>query len=188
MFRAIQHQLLLKVFFISIASASLAASGDWPQFRGPNRDGVSTETGLLKDWPAGGPRLIWKATGLGKGYSTVAVVAERIYTLGTEKNSTHAVALNATDGKRIWSVPVGRSDDPGGMGEGPRATPTVDGELLFAVTDSGELVCLDSDKGKDIWRKDYVKDFGGEIPHWGFAESPLVDGQKVVVTPGGPGG
>jgi outer membrane protein assembly factor BamB len=191
MTRVSYRQLFWLAFQVCLgvaASACFAAPGDWPQFRGPNRDGVSTETGLLKDWPSGGPLLVWKATGLGKGYSTISVVGARIFTLGGQNGSTFAIALNATDGKKVWATKVGRSDDPGGMGEGPRATPTVAGDLLFAVTDSGELVCLDSDTGQVLWHKDYVRDFGGDIPHWGFAESPLVDGEKVVVTPGGSGG
>ena len=171
---------------LSLTSVALAAPGDWPQFRGPNRDGVSAETGLLQDLPPGGPPLVWKATGLGVGYSTVSVVGNRIYTIGENNESSSVVALNAADGKKVWSAKLGKPGAPGMPAfEGPRATPTVEGDLLVAVGQWGEMACLDTAQGKELWRKDYTKDFGGKRPNWGYAESPLIDGDKVVITPGG---
>jgi outer membrane protein assembly factor BamB len=171
---------------LSLTSVALTAAGDWPQFRGPNRDGASAETGLLQDLPPGGPPLAWKATGLGIGYSTVSVVGKRIYTIGEDTNSSSVVALNTADGKKVWSAKLGKPGAPGTPAfEGPRATPTVEGGVLVAVGQWGELVCLDSATGKELWRKDYDKDFGGKRPQWGYAESPLIDGDKVVITPGG---
>ena len=171
---------------LSLASVALAVPADWPQFRGPNRDGTSAETGLLKDVPPGGPPLVWKATGLGIGYASVSVVGNRIYTIGEDTNASSVFALDTASGKQVWAAKLGKSGAPGRPAfEGPRATPTVAGDLVFAVGQWGELVCLEAATGKELWRKDYEKDFGGKLPHWGFAESPLVDGDKVVVTPGG---
>lgn len=163
------------------------ASGDWPQWRGPNRDGVSKETGLLKSWSAEGPKLVWKATGLGEGYGTVAVAGGRIYGMGYNGVEEVVWALDATSGKAVWTTRIGapRLADPGGRGAGPRSTPTVDGDRLYALGVSGDLVCLETAAGKLLWRKNLVTDFGGSIPSWGYSESPLVDGEKVIVTPGG---
>jgi outer membrane protein assembly factor BamB len=169
---------------LSFGCLAVAAAAEWPQWRGPNRDDLCTETGLLKDWPAGGPPLVWKATGLGSGFSTVSVVGDRIYTIGDKGESSWVIALNLADGKPAWSSKLGKSGAPGGY-VGPRATPTIDGQLLYAVGQWGEIVCLEAATGKELWRKDFVKDFQGTRPHWGFAESPLVDGDKVVFTPGG---
>jgi outer membrane protein assembly factor BamB len=174
------------VLFLALISAALAASGDWPQFRGPNRDGASAETGLLQELPPGGPPLVWKATGLGVGYSSVAVAGNRLYTIGEDTNASSVVALDTANGKKVWSAKLGKAGAPGMPAfEGPRATPTLQGDLLVAVGQWGELVCFESATGKELWRKDYTKDFGGKRPNWGYAESPLIDGDKVVVTPGG---
>ncbi len=172
--------------FVVLSLITSAPADDWPQFRGPNRDGVSKETGLLKDWPAGGPPLAWKANGLGKGYSTLAVANGRIFTIGDRDDASFVVALNERDGKPAWTAKLGKPGAPGWGGfEGPRAAPSADGNRLIAVGQWGELVCLDSSTGAEKWRKDYKKDFGGTRPDWGFAEGPLIDGDKVVVTPGG---
>jgi outer membrane protein assembly factor BamB len=141
---------------------------------------------LLQELPPGGPPLVWKATGLGVGYSSVAVVGNRIYTIGEDKEASSVIALDATDGKKIWAAKLGKPGAPGMPAfEGPRATPTVEGDLLIAVGQWGEIACLDTAQGKELWRKDYIKDFGGKRPNWGYSESPLIDGDKVVVTPGG---
>ncbi len=169
-----------------LPSAALAAPGDWPQFRGPNRDGASAETGLLQELPPGGPPLVWKATGLGIGYTTVSVVGNRIYTSGEEGEFSSVIALNAGDGMKVWSARLGKAGAAGLPAfEGPRATPTVEGDLLIAVGQWGEMACLETAQGKELWRKNYAKDFGGKRPQWGFSESPLIDGDKVVITPGG---
>jgi outer membrane protein assembly factor BamB len=169
--------------FLGLGALSAA---DWPQFRGPNRDDISLETGLLKQWPEGGPQLKWKASGLGLGFATVSVVGNRIYTAGDKDKSGFVVALNQGDGKVLWTAKIGKAGAPGwGSFAGTRSTPTVDGELLFVVGQYGELVCLETATGKELWRKSFETDFGGKRPEWGFSESPLVDGNKVVVTPGG---
>lgn len=165
------------------------SAADWPQWRGPHRDGICTETGLLQSWPAGGPPLTWTARGIGSGYTTVSVVGGRLFTMGEKDGSSYVHALQAQDGKIVWSTKVGKAGAPGWGGfAGPRSTPTLDGDRLFALGQYGELVCLESSSGKEIWRKDFSKDFGGKLPEWGFSESPLVDGDRVIVTPGGPQG
>jgi outer membrane protein assembly factor BamB len=173
----------LLLFF---TGAILAAGADWPQFRGPNRDDISPDTGLLKHLPPGGPPLVWKATGLGTGYSTVSIVGDRLYTIGEDKDFSRVIALNAADGKPLWAAKLGKAGAPGMPAfEGPRSTPTVSGGMLVALSQWGDLVCLEADTGKELWRKDYEKDFGGRRPTWGYSESPLIDGNQVVITPGG---
>ena len=170
-------------------SSAQAAPGDWAQWRGPNRDGLSAETGLLKAWPAGGPPLVWRATGLGAGLSTVAVVGQRVFTMGEKGERSEVIALNRADGKPLWRSELGKAGAPGWGGfAGPRCMPVVDGESLFAVGQYGQMACLDVATGKVKWRKDYQPDFGAPLPEWGFAGMPLVDGEQVVLTVGGDAG
>lgn len=169
-----------------LAANGSAATDDWPEFLGLKRDGISPETGLLKQWPAGGPLLAWKATGLGDGYSGVAVMGNRIFTAGDKGDASFVVVLNRADGAPVWTAKLGKAGPVGDPKfEGPRSTPTVDGDRVFALSQWGELVCLNATDGKELWRKDLVKDFSGTLPTWGYAESPLVDGDNLVVTPGG---
>jgi outer membrane protein assembly factor BamB len=186
-----KNALLSRTFCAVIAGfvAHIVPASDWPQWRGPNRDAASTETGLLQDWPAGGPPLVWKANGLGLGYSTIAVTQGRIFTVGDKGQESFAVALKVDDGKEVWSTKLGKAGAPGWGGfVGPRGTPTVDGDLAFVVGQWGEIACLEAATGKERWRKDAAKDFGGSRPEWGWSESALVDGDKVVFTPGGKDG
>jgi outer membrane protein assembly factor BamB len=177
--------LLGIVTFTAFASLALAVPNDWSQWRGPNREDISHETGLLKSWPEGGPKLTWKVAGIGTGYSGVSVVGSHIFTMGDMGDASYALALNVADGKIIWKSRVGKS---GGNYTGPRCTPTVDGQLLYVLGQFGDLVCLQVADGKEVWRKDYVKDFGGRGGGWNFTESPLVDGDRLVCTPGGASG
>lgn len=172
------------------AAALFAASpADWPQWRGPTRDGKSPDTGLLQQWPEGGPKLLWKATGLGGGYSSVAVVGERIYTEGDAGENSAVVALSRADGKKLWSSRLGKGGAPGWGGfAGPRATPSVEGDRVFAVGQFGEVACYDAGSGEELWRKSYEADFGATRPEWGFSGSPLLDGGHVLVAPGGAAG
>ncbi len=164
---------------LTLALLPALAAADWPQFRGPNRDGVSAEGGLLKAWPADGPALVWTATGLGRGYSSVSVVGDRVYTLGNAKDKTsRLVALDRATGKALWSGEVG----PAGGSLG--CTPTADGDRVYALGQAGDLVCLDA-AGRRVWHRNLVADFGGVPGGWKYCESPLVDGDRLVVTPGG---
>jgi outer membrane protein assembly factor BamB len=180
---------LAGVAFVLIASFDPGAAppgGNWPQWRGPHRDGVSTETGLLASWPPGGPKKLFSASGLGRGFSSVAVTGGRIFTMGDRNDGQYVFALDEETGKQVWATRIGGThEDPDGYG-GPRGTPTVDGALLYAIGTDGILVCLDSATGKEKWRKDFERDFGGRMmTGWRWAESPLVDEDRVVVTPGG---
>jgi outer membrane protein assembly factor BamB len=168
--------------------ASAVMADDWPAWRGADRTAVSKETGLLKEWPAAGPKLAWKATGLGAGYSSPAVVGDRIFTLGTREKDEYALALNAADGKPVWATkvgPIAKGGPPGAAYPGPRATPTVDGDRVYVLGSDGDLVCLDT-AGKEQWRKNLEKDLGGKRGIWDFSESPLIDGDVLICTPGGP--
>src|ERR1041385_4152833 len=174
---------------LGLVAEAAAQASDWPQWRGPNRDAASAETGLLKDWPAGGPPLVWKATGVGLGYAAVSVAQGRVFTVGDKAAKSFVVCLNAADGKELWSARLGQAGASGWGGfVGPRAAPTVDGELVFALGQWGDFVCLEAAAGKESWRKDFTNDFRASRPEWGWSESPLVDGDKVVFTPGGKGG
>lgn len=170
-----------------LLSVPAAADSDWTQWRGPKRDGHSPDTGLLKQWPSAGPSLAWKATGLGSGFSSVSLQGDRIYTMGDVGDSCTIIAMNLTDGKIVWSAKVGKTEGGGGY-PGPRCTPTLDGKLVFGLGQYGDLVCVDQADGKEKWRKNLEADFGGKTPHWGYAESPLVDGDQLVCIPGGKSG
>jgi len=180
------HRRRALMLLVVVLVAGTCLGSDWAQWWGPNRDGCSAETGLLKAWPENGPKLLWKATGLGEGFSTVAIAGDRIYTTGDEGGSCYVYALALDGGKRLWSTKLGKAGAPGWGGfKGPRSTPTIDGDLLCVVGQYGEIVCLKSADGKQVWQKHMSDDFGGKRPEWGFSESVLVDGDRVVCTPGG---
>jgi outer membrane protein assembly factor BamB len=156
-------------------------SVEWPQWRGADRDGLAGDTGLLKDWPEGGPRQEWKLAGMGGGFSSVAVAGGKIFTLGDRDGKCHLVAIDARKHTILWSTPF--SD---GWGDGgPRSTPTVDGRLVYALSPHGELVCCDVAKGAIRWQKSMPRDFDGHMMSgWGYSESLLVDGERLICTPG----
>ncbi len=160
-----------------------AASTAWPGWRGPARDAVSTETGLAAAWAPAGPPLLWKAGGMGAGFSSVAVVDGRIYTMGDRDGAQHLLAVDASDGSLVWKARVGPvwNDEYGGS----RGTPTVDGGSVYALGTEGDLVAVDAATGKERWRRRLPSDFGGQVMSmWKWSESPLVDGERVIVTPG----
>jgi outer membrane protein assembly factor BamB len=160
-------------------STILAAPGDVPQWRGPNRDGNFVETGLLRTWPAGGPKLAWKAEKLGKGMAGVSVVGGKVLTTAGRKDGQYIVAIDAATQRELWAAKLSSK------GGEPRCTPTVDGNLVFAVSANGELVAAQLSDGKEVWRKSFDADFGGaQVPTWQFSESPLVDGEQLIVVPG----
>jgi outer membrane protein assembly factor BamB len=164
------------------------AADDWPQWRGPDRNGKSAETGLLQEWPEGGPPLAWKASGIGGGYSSVSVAAGRIFTMGDLDDGQYVIAMRQDGGEILWKTRVGpvHADQYGG----PRCTPTVDGDHVYAVSTEGRVVCLKAASGEEVWGRSMPDDFGGYLMkamgsyEWKFSESPLVDGDRVVVTPG----
>lgn len=170
------------------AAISIAAQPfDWPQWQGPERNATSKETGLLKEWPKAGPPLAWKVGGLGGGDSTPSVASGRIYGMSHRGSDEFVWALSEKDGKEIWGVRIAPAHNlswPQSK-EGPSATPTVDGERLYVMGLAGNVVCLQSADGKVVWQRNVVTDFGGKGPMWSFRESPLVDGDRVICTPGG---
>jgi outer membrane protein assembly factor BamB len=154
---------------------------EWPQWRGPARDGIALDTGLLKSWPEAGPALLWKANGLGEGYSSVAIAGGKVFTLGDKEGAQRLIALDLETRRELWTAKVGRTWGDGG----PRSTPTVSGGLVYAIGTHGDLVCVEVDSGKERWRKSLTEDFGGSMMSgWGYSESPLVDGDKLIATPG----
>lgn len=173
---------------LAIAVATYATANDWPQWRGPRRDGVSQETGLLKEWPKEGPKLLWQIKDADAGYSTPAVIGERLYLLANEGlDNEFAQALAVKDGQRVWQTPLGKVGNPNQQPNMPaaRSTPTVDGELLYALGSDGDLACLETSTGKARWHKSLRADFGGKPGTWAYSESPLIDGDLLLCTPGG---
>ncbi|MBM3810345.1 MAG: polyvinylalcohol dehydrogenase [Acidimicrobiia bacterium] len=166
-----------------IVLAMLAA---WPQWRGPNRDGVSPEKGLLQRWPEGGPKLVWKAQGLGEGYSSMSVADGRIYTQGQRGEVQYVMAFDAATGKKLWETANGRPYRER-RGDGPRGMPTIEGNRLWAYAADGSLICVEAATGKKIWGYNAVEKFGGSVPHWGISESPLIDGDRLIAVTGGSG-
>ncbi|MEO8026633.1 MAG: PQQ-binding-like beta-propeller repeat protein [Bryobacteraceae bacterium] len=170
----------------AVGAAGLLLAGDWPQWRGEHRDGISTETGLLQQWPAGGPKVIWKINGLGEGYSAFAISKGKLFTQGQRSGQQFVMAFDVATGKKLWET-ASSGNFPQDRGNGPRGTPTLDGTRIYAESGDGELLCLDQATGKLVWKLSLTKEFGGNIPHWGYSESPLVDGNLLIVTPGGRG-
>lgn len=186
---------LLMVFILSLACVvalnTTAVGGDslsWLQWRGPNRDGKSPDQGLLQEWSDEGPPLVWRADGIGVGYSSVSICREQAYTMGDVEGRQYAVALHVKNGEIVWRTDLGAANS--NSFPGTRSTPTVDGEHLYLMTTAGVLVCLDVTTGEENWRKDLVEEFGAVVGlaqgayQWEFSESPLVDGNQVIVTPG----
>jgi outer membrane protein assembly factor BamB len=175
----------LVVLALSTA-VSNRAPDDWPQWRGPNRDGVSAERGLLKAWPQGGPPLAWRAAGAGEGYSSFAVSNGRLYTLGARGGREFVMAFDVASGKQLWATDHGQrfGND---RGDGPRATPTVEGNRVYAYGASGDLSVLDAASGKIVWTVNVLQKFGGSNITWGLSESPLVLPDRILVNAGGSG-
>jgi outer membrane protein assembly factor BamB len=178
--------LFLSLILCFTALRTTLVAADWPQWRGPNRDGISSETGLLTAWPSGGPKVVWRISGLGAGYSSFSIVNGRMYTQGQRGNQEFVLALDVKTGSKLWETIASR-DFENDRGSGPRGTPTFDNGKLYAMTGEGTVVCLDAASGKIVWQIDSVKKFGATIPHWGYSESPLIDGDRVIVMPGGRG-
>lgn len=169
----------LMLGFVTIQAA------DWPQWQGPDRTGISKETGLLQQWPASGPAVVWSATGLGNGFGSMAVAGNRVFVQGARMGKSFVIAYNRADGKEVWSKPLGRTES-NDQGPGPRGTPTVDGDRMYVLSEAGDLYALKTD-GTEIWHRNILTEFRGQQLRWLISESPLVDGPHLIVSPGGPG-
>ena len=176
----------LPALFLLGLSAFNGTADEWPQWRGPRRDGISRETGLLKAWPPGGPKQIWKTTGLGEGFSSFSIAGGKLFTQGQRDGRQYIYAFDVASGKKLWEVPAGTAFNER-RGHGPRGTPTIDGAVLYALSADGTLVCLQTATGKEVWKMNIVEKFGGQVNNWGMSESPLVEGDRLIVTPGGRG-
>jgi outer membrane protein assembly factor BamB len=177
----------LCVAAISILPTLLRAD-NWPQWRGPQRDGISHEIGLLADWPKEGPKLLWEVSSIGRGYSTPSVVNDRLYVQASEGlQDESVVALNVKDGSRIWSTRLGSLGNPNQQPNFPtaRSTPTVEGDVLYALSSDGDLACLETKSGNVRWHKNVRTEFAGKTPIWAYAESPLIDGDALICARGG---
>ena len=185
-----RRRLALAIASISVLSLPVVVSNrapdDWPQWRGPNRDGVSGERGLLKEWPSAGPPLAWKAGGAGEGYSSFSTANGRLYTLGARGGAEYVMAFDAATGKKLWEAQHGQrfSND---RGDGPRATPTIEGDKLYAFGASGDLSAMETATGKVLWRVNVLKQFGGQNITLGLSESPLVLSDRILGNAGAPG-
>lgn len=168
-----------------VVLAAGARAADWPNWLGPNRNGTSPETGLLTTWPSTGPKVLWKAPG-GDGYSSVAVADARAITLVQRGGKEIVVALDAVKGKELWTTPLA-PEFKNSYGNGPRSTPTIDGNFVFVQSVTGALACLKADTGTVVWQKNILKEFGGKNITWGLSASPLVEGSLVMVLPGAKG-
>ena len=172
---------------LTLLTSVLVGAAEWPQWFGPNRDGKSAETGLMKRWPDGGPPRVWETRGLGEGFSSFAVAGGRLYTQGQRDGKQYLMAFAVADGKKLWETANGGTYS-NRRGSGPRGTPTLDGDRVYALASNGRLLCADTTDGKEIWAVDLLGQFGGSNTHWGISESPLIDGDRVIVTPGGSNG
>ena len=178
--------LALALSFVPSIDVSSRAADDWPQWRGPRRDGTSAERGLLKQWPAAGPPLAWQSRGAGEGYSSFAVAGGRLVTLGARSGTESVIAFDVGTGKRLWEVSNGRRFN-NDRGDGPRGTPTIDGDRIYAYGSSGDLSVLEAATGKVIWTQNLLQKFGGSNISWGLSESPLVLSDRILVAAGGSG-
>ena len=175
-------KVIISILFFAVGLG--LSADDWQQWRGPNRDGISRETGLLQAWPSAGPKRVWLSHDIGIGYSAPVVARGRLFVLGTKDGKEQLFAKEAKGGKTLWTAPMGGILS-NNWGDGPRGAATMDGDKVYALGAKGGLICANVGDGKVNWRVEMVKDLGGKVPGWGYTESVLVDGDYVICTPGG---
>lgn len=182
-----RSRFALPAILVALAAAWPSSQvAEWHQWRGPNRDGISAETGLLQSWPSNGPPQLWRTAGAGEGYSSFSASGGRLYTLGARGGTEYLSAFDAATGRKLWEQANGqrfRND----RGDGPRSTPTVDGARLYVFGGAGDLSSYDAATGTRHWTVNVVREHGGVVPYWGYSESPLVIGDRIVVNVGGRG-
>jgi outer membrane protein assembly factor BamB len=190
-FRRDRGTALAGLAIVLLGSVFAASATDWPTFRGPDRTGVSNETGLLTEWPKDGPELLWKATGVGRGYSSLAIADGRIFTLGDglteDDKDEYLTAFSQKNGELLWKTKTGAPWVSGKDNwQSSRSTPSTDGKAVFVISPHGVLLACDVASGSEIWRKDLKAEFGGKKGDgWGYSESPLIDGDLILCAPGG---
>ena len=168
-----------------VTSVVVAATSDWPQWRGENRENKSSYKGLRTDWDENPPQLLAQIKGMGAGYASLSIVGDRAYTTGNRDDAQCVIAIDLTKNDIAWVTPITEVKPEHGY-PGSRTTPTVDGDFLYVVSSNGQVTCLKRDSGSVVWSKDFKKEFGGKLQKgWGFSESPLIDGDNVICTPGG---
>ena len=173
------------LFATTFSLVSFSMADDWPQWRGPNRNNISSEKNLLQSWPATGPKLLWTFKDAGVGYSGPAIVGNNLFMMGVQNESESIFALDTNTGKQLWSTPIGKPYT-NKWGGGPRSTPTFDSGKVYGISGEGDLICVDSKSGKKEWLVSLAKELEGKVMKiWGFSESPLIDGDKLVCSPGG---
>ena len=177
---------LLLVVVSLLPSSRIYGDDSWTGWRGAKRDGKSTATGLTQSWEDNEPELVWMSEGMGKGYASVSISKGKLYTTGNFGDGQAVVAVELADGSAIWKTRITESDPKHGFG-GSRTTPALDGDRLYVVASSGKIACLKTDSGEIVWERDFKTEWNGKMMSvWGFSESPLVDGDHVLCTPGGP--
>ena len=178
---------LIASLFLGALTVTSSFAADWPQWRGPNRDDHSPDKGLLKKWPEGGPKRLWLFEGAGLGYAGYSIVGNQLFTLGLRDDQEFLISVDVTKGTELWATPFG-AKYPNNWGDGPRGTPTVDEGMVYAISGLGNLICSQAKDGKIVWQKSLTTDLGGKLQDWGYTESPLIVGNKIICTPGGPKG
>lgn len=182
-----RSKFIVLFFALTLAQNTIgqrASTSDWPQWQGPQRTGLSIETGLLKSWPEGGPKVAWSIKDIGAGYGSIAIKGNSILVQGTQGNDSVVFCLDRTSGERVWVRPLGPMIKEG-RGHGPRGTPTIDGNFVYALSENGDLACLKFNDGSVVWQRNILTDFKGRNIKWLVSESPLVDGNNLIVMPGG---
>ncbi len=184
---AVTATVLVWGFSVDLTSAEpgSGSTADWPQWRGPNRDGLAPTSHIAKAWTEAGPKQVWRRP-LGEGFSGISVSGSRAYTMYATQNNEYVVCLNTTDGSEVWSLRTGAKFMEG-HGNGPRCTPTIDGDRIYTMGASGELLAVEAETGQVIWKHNLRRKFKSQRPSWGFTSSPLIEGNMVLVEGGGSG-
>ena len=185
--------LTLTVVASGLIADQTRADNNWPTFRGADRTATAPDTNLLQQWPADGPKLVWETSGAGRGYAGVAIADGKIFTLGDAPSTAsdkdeYVTCFDQATGKHLWSSKTGPAWTQGkGSWQSSRSTPTIDGDRLYVITPEGTLISLNTDQGNENWRIDLKKEYGGKkAEQWGYSESVLIDGDRLICTPGGP--
>ena len=190
--RVFDRVVCLLLWLAAVVCGAAVPAADWPTFRGPDRTGIAPDTDLLEAWPAEGPPVVWQTAGAGRGYASLAIVGDRIYTLGDGPSTAadpdeYLTCFDRTTGKQLWKTKTGQPWTDGQESwQSSRSTPTVDGGMVYVITPFGQLVACRTEDGQEVFRVDLKAQFGGtKGDSWGYSESVTIDGDRLVCTPGG---